>query len=143
MSEQARTLMDLPNLDYAYLARYAEVVGGMLNAQGASFTQVDVDALPAMFPLSVAGRVRLDQNCPPVPMRIELSGPSPDTPVIATDLIIDPAGEFAYQGRVGVLFALSVHCLLLESGLHTVAITLGDKRVRELMFTVAVSGGGL
>lgn len=134
--------MDLPDLDYAYLARHAEVDRGLLNASGASFTRVQVERLPVIFPLSVAGRVRLDVECQAVPMRVAVSGPGLPTPEVAADLLVDPTGEFVYEGRVGVLFAVTMNTLLAETGLHQVTITLDGEVARRLMFSVDMSGKG-
>ncbi|HTL42041.1 MAG TPA: hypothetical protein VL294_11270, partial [Pseudolysinimonas sp.] len=48
----------MAQLDYAFLADYAQIEGGKLSALGASFTHAQATANDSLWITSIAGRVR-------------------------------------------------------------------------------------
>ncbi len=127
--------MDLPNLDYAFLAEYAKVEpSGVLNAVGASFTVLSVVQFPAAHLLSVAGRVRMAEGGVPFPLTISFEGPAPEESVISLEMMVAHGTETAYEGRVGVLFAATTLVPVVRAGLHHVRISIQNQVVRELAF---------
>lgn len=125
----------MAELDYAFLADFAAVQDGKLTAVGASYTRVVATDLPMMHNLFVAGRVRVPTGVTSVPMTLQLHGPDDALDVsMAGALTVDP-DAFSYQGRVGVLFAITVSMPLLAPGLHTVDLIIDGVQARHLAFT--------
>lgn len=133
---------ELPSLDYAYLAEFAQVQpNGTLTAVGASFTHIAVGEVPTSRLVSVAGRVRVAEHSGPITLNIVIAGPGPNAPVISVEMLAAHGPERAYRGRAGVLFALTTAVPIVSEGLHTVTLSLEGKVVRLLAFEAEVVRG--
>lgn len=126
---------ELPSLDYAFLADYAAVQPqGTLTVVGASFTFMQVERFPLARQLGIAGRLRVAEGADPVAMTITFRGPGDDAPELAVEMLATHGPERAYEGRVGILFAVNTAVPILEPGLHRFTIQLDGKAVRVLAF---------
>jgi hypothetical protein len=122
-------------LDYAYIADHAQISEGKITAVGASFTQVIVEQFPAVIPLSVAGRVRASHGTTEIPISINIH-PEDMEFDLHFDGKLDASNSLAYEGKVGVLFAMGTQVPLSGPGLIEVIIKSGDNFVRRLAFSV-------
>lgn len=126
---------ELPSLDYAFLADFARVdPNGTLTVVGASFTMLQVEALPVGHLFSIAGRVRIADGSGPVALTAEVAGPEGSPRIgVQTEL---RQGDHAvvYQGRVGVVFCLTTIYPIGREGLYTVTLSLEGRPVRHLAF---------
>lgn len=128
----------MASLDYAFLADYAKVEpSGTLTAIGASFTYIDVSAVPAARMIAVAGRVRAKDD-ELVELDLRISGPGEGITIgAAMTLEPGPQARPYGEGRLGHLFAVNVQLPLPSEGLYTAEIKVGDE-VRRLAFEVVV-----
>lgn len=128
-----------PDLDYAFLAEFASIAEGKLMVVGGSFTHVTVPNLNRGHLLAVAGRVRAEQDTPPIKLGIEFEAPAGGGFKISSesDILPGPASR-PYNGKVGILFTLSTVIPLPIEGLYTVNLSLNGDHVRRLAFDVEV-----
>ncbi len=128
--------MDRPELDYAYLADFAQIQDGKLTAVGASFTHVTAVALPAVHMVYVAGRVRCPEHFAGIDMRIEVVPPSGEYKIVG-DVRIEHHGNVRpYDGKMGLLFAVGLSVPVSATGLYEILIDVEGQRVRRLAFDV-------
>ncbi|ROP61327.1 DUF6941 family protein [Curtobacterium sp. PhB115] len=133
----------MAELDYAFLADFAQVENGRLMVIGGSYTHATLEgrALPANWITSVAGRVRMREGDGPVEMSV-LLGPDDGayeiafSSVLTTDQGARPYGD----GKVGVLFAATLTIPILSAGTYTCHVRLDDVEVRTLRFEAEVLG---
>lgn len=132
------------DLDYAYLARYAEVRDGALTAVSASYTHLRVPSFPVEHFLHVAGRIRCSPSAD-VALSISVRAPN-DVYQFEADhpLEAQSYGGEAYgtPPRVGLLFALGGPIPLLAEGDYTVSVKLDGQLCRELVFNVSSEAAG-
>lgn len=129
--------MNLPNLDYAFLADFAKVdASGKLTSVGASFTHLTAATLPTSQIMSVAGRVRVAEESGPLPLLVRFIGPDDSSPTIEATMSLARGSARPYEGRVGVLFTMTTLLPLSSEGLHEVHILLNGEEVRRLAFFV-------
>lgn len=122
-----------PELDYAYLADFAQVSDGKITSVGASFTHVRTIQFPTAFPLSVAGRIRVPKTVETVALSIDISPESGDYN-IHFDGLLETKEARPYGDKVGLLFAFSTQALLPAAGLYLVKISIEGVLVRTLKF---------
>lgn len=129
--------MVLPELDYAFLAEFARVdESGTLTSIGASFTRLQIDpANPARL-LSTAGRVRMAEDSDPVRMTLSFEGPGNTVRIQMDFELTRSPTAVPYDGKVGVVFALTSVFPLPAPGLYTVRLLMAEKVVRRLAFEV-------
>ena len=132
--------MTLPELDYAYLADFAQVSDGKLTAVGASFTHMLVVALGEPKPLFLAGRIRVAENSEPLEVGIKVSGPDNTFTIEASFVMGAGPNQLAYDGKVGLLFAAGMTVPLVAEGLYEVILSVQHAPVRRLAFSVNVQG---
>jgi hypothetical protein len=122
-------------LDYAFLAEFAQITDGKLTAVNASFVDVKTP-LPAMFQFAVAGRVRAPADVQSAELVITLINPD-DSNTFALNAELFTAGHTVYAGRVGMLFALRMAIPISMHGLYRVRIDLDGEEARRLAFEAA------
>jgi len=123
-------------LDYAFVADFAQVVDNKLTVVGASYTFIHAAVLPSPHMLSIAGRLRAAEGTTSVPMKIEVVPPT-NAYSIGIDLDLAVADHVRpYAGKVGVLFAITVQVPLVAPGLYEVLIDVEGERGRRLAFEV-------
>lgn len=131
----------MAELDYAYLAEFAQIADGKINALGASFTHVTPPTLPIGLNVTVAGRVRALEDEPPVTLTLHIKPPDESYDIrFGSQLHRTPAAR-PYRGRVGLLFTLSFTMPVPLAGLYTFDLLLDDVHVRRLAFDVAAPEG--
>jgi len=128
----------MTELDYAYLADYAVVQEGRLTAVGASFTHVNATALPAMFSLSIAGRIRAPQDVTEAHMTVTIDAPE-SAYQVRGEIQLTPGEAFRPygEGKIGILFAATTTIPLPTAGLYVVNLDLEGQHVRRLAFDVS------
>jgi hypothetical protein len=119
-------------LDYAYLAEYAQITDGKLTAVNASFIHAKI-AVPTLFPFAIAGRVRAPADAGDVHLAIRFVPPGPNI-AITWQLGLNTKGHPVYDGKVGILFAVRATTTLAAHGLYQVFIDVDDKEARRLAF---------
>lgn len=125
----------MTDLDYAFLAEYAKVSEGLLTSVGASYTRVQVPALGGPFNLVVAGRLRGQEGESPL-LGVQVEAPD-DRYQVGLNAQLSSAGARSYgDGRVGILFALTLPIPLVSFGVYTVSLRLYDVECRVLKFEV-------
>lgn len=127
----------MAQLDYAFVADFAQVVEGKLSAIGASFTHVKVDSLEGAFVFSTAGRVRLLETEPDPELSIRWSAPGGGIEVSTSTQLKRTNDSRPYDGKVGVLFSIGM-MIPISEGLHEVFIAIDGDEVRRLAFDMAV-----
>lgn len=133
------TLRVMAELDYAFLAEYAAVLDGKLTAVGASYTHLTATSLPIQHVLYVAGRIRLtlgEEDSVALGVKVR----APDdmfTLSLEGELSHDDAAR-PYDGKVGMLWAVSVPMPLPKEGLYEVLVEVNGEQARRLAFDVAV-----
>lgn len=131
--------MSEPELDYAFLAEFAKVEANKLTAIGASYTFVHTPNLPAFHMLSVAGRVRVNADTDPVQVAFSVVPPGKEYE-LDLGIELSPGSEARpYNGKLGLVFAVSLQMPLPGEGLYEVVITIDGKPARRLAFEVALS----
>lgn len=132
----------MAELDYAYLADYAQIDSGKISALGASYTHATVPSLPATWMTSVVGRIRVAEDEDPVGLRLEMTPPE-DNYLMRFETEIARAEDMRpYRGRVGLLFTVTTQIPLTLEGLYSFDIYVNDQLVRTLAFEVEVVGEG-
>ncbi len=121
----------MAELDYAYLAEFAQIIDGKLTAVNASFLDVKTP-VPAHFQFAVAGRVRTSADTEQVRLAVKLV--STDSATFVWNAELSPEGLPVYDGKVGILFAVRVGIPLTKHGLFVVTIDVDDEEVRRLAF---------
>lgn len=119
-------------LDYAYLAEYAQITDGKLTSVNASFIHVKTP-VPVLLPFAVAGRVRAPADAGHVHLTIRFVAPDPDV-AITWRLGLNTEGHPVYDGKVGILFAVRATTTLVAHGLYQVFIDIDDQEARRLAF---------
>jgi hypothetical protein len=122
-------------LDYAYLADYAQVSNGKISSIGASFTHVKSIQIPSLLAFSIAGRVRVSEDIQSVAMSLVVSSKASDLRLNFEGTLIQQDSR-PYQGKVGLLFSFTTQIPLMAKGLYEVQIFLEGKEVRRLAFDV-------
>lgn len=125
-------------LDYAYLADYAQIENGKISALGASYTHAYVPSLPSGWLTTVVGRVRAAADADNVALRIEIRPPDGSFEVNYEGEIPRPPHTRPYGGRIGLLFTVTSQFPLMSEGLYTVNVFLNGAHVRRLAFEVEV-----
>lgn len=128
----------MAELDYAYLADYAQIENGKVSALGASYTHAIVPALPTAWSTTVVGRVRVLQGAEPAMLRIQINPPDDSFELQYEGLLEQQPGFRPYRGRVGLLFTVTAQVPLPAVGLYRFNVWLDDQHVRELAFDVAL-----
>lgn len=131
-------LTSMAELDYAYLADYAQIEGGKISSLGASYTHAAVPVMPSAWMTSVVGRVRADDDCAPVPIRIEVTSPDNGYKVAFEDELPRTADVRPYRGRVGLLFTITAQLPLVTPGLYTFDIYVDGEHARRLAFEAEI-----
>lgn len=131
----------MPELDYAFLADFAQVENGRLTSVGASYTHVTVPDLNTGWITAIAGRVKTTVDAPPVALRIEV-GPASGAFRFNFDSQLRPGVDVRpYDGgKVGILFSALMTLPLITEGLYVAKIHLDEALVRTLAFEVEVEG---
>lgn len=131
----------MADLDYAFLADFAQVENGRLMVIGGSYTHATLrdQPLPASWITSVAGRVRMREGDGPVDLGIEL-GPDDGGYLINLGHVLTPdqAARPYADGKVGVLFAATLSIPILNAGTYTCRVSLDGEHVRTLRFEAEV-----
>lgn len=126
----------MAELDYAYLADYAQIDGGKISSLGGSYTHAIVPDLPTLWMTSVVGRIRVSEDEVPPVVRIEISPPD-DTYRMRFESEIPRSPEIRpYRGRVGILFTVTTQLSVGAAGLFTFDIFINDVHARTLAFEV-------
>ncbi|NKR11238.1 MULTISPECIES: hypothetical protein [Paenarthrobacter] len=128
--------MDKPELDYAYLAEFAQVSENRLTVVGASFTHVTAMMLPAPHNFYVAGRIRCPEDVAGVDLRIEVVPPNEEYQIVGDLRIEHQGGVRPYNGKVGLLFAVGMSVPIPTVGLYEILIDVEGERARRLAFDV-------
>lgn len=126
----------MAELDYAFIAEYASVEAGKLTAVGASYTTVKVESFPAMHLLSIAGRVRATEGTEGIHLRVSVNPPAPGVEIVADGLLAPNESTTVYDGKIGIIFAISTMVQLAAVGLVEVQIEVDGQHVRRLAFEV-------
>jgi hypothetical protein len=120
-------------LDYAYLAEYAQITNGNLTAVNASFINIKTPA-PSVFTLAIAGRVRAPADAGDVRLDITFAVPSENGPTITWQLNVSTEGNPVYDNKVGILFAVRAAVPIPTHGLYVFTIDVDGKKARTLAF---------
>jgi hypothetical protein len=120
-------------LDYAFLAEYAQITDGNLTAVNASFINVKT-SVPSMFSLAVAGRVRAPADADEVGLTITFAAPGGSGPNITWQLNLPTEGNPVYDNKVGILFTVRAAVPIPTHGLYVFTIELDGQEVRTLAF---------
>ncbi|GAA3305402.1 DUF6941 family protein [Glutamicibacter nicotianae] len=133
--------METAELDYAFLADFAQVSDNKLTTVGASYTHVYTSSVPGGHLLYIAGRIRCPENLQEVPLKIVASPPNKEFE-IAGELTLGHQGEIRpYDGKVGLLFSMGINLPLPSEGLYEINLFLEDRLVRRLAFSVELRRG--
>ncbi|TDW69195.1 hypothetical protein EDF51_106179 [Curtobacterium sp. PhB25] len=129
----------MAELDYAFLADYAQVEGGKLSALGASYTHASVPSATSMWMTSIAGRVKTSVDADPVELEIQITAPEGAFEISQNaTLEVGPGARPYADGRVGLLFASTVALPVFGAGLYEVTLKLDGEFVRRLAFDMSV-----
>jgi hypothetical protein len=120
-------------LDYAFLAEYAQITNGNLTAVNASFINIKT-AVPTAVPLAIAGRVRAPADAGEIKMNITFTTPSDNGPTISFQLNLNTEGNPVYDNKVGILFAMRSAVPVPTHGLYLFTIDIDGEKVRTLAF---------
>ncbi len=123
----------MAELDYAFLAEYAQITDGNLTVVNASFIYVKVP-VPTVFQLAVAGRVRAPADAGEVKVDIQFEGPEENAPTVKFQLNLSTEGNPVYNNKVGILFAVRAGVFLNTHGLYVATIDVDGKKARTLAF---------
>ncbi|MEJ1087002.1 hypothetical protein WDU99_01580 [Microbacterium sp. Mu-80] len=129
----------MAELDYAYLADYAQIEGGKISALGASYTHATVPAFPILWLTSIVGRVRVDEGEDPVSVRIEVLSPGDSVRVNFESVLEQTPDVRPYRGKVGLLFAATLQMPVATNGLCTFDIYLNGEHARRLAFEIELA----
>ena len=128
----------MAELDYAYLADYAQIENGKISALGASYTHAVLKSLPGGWMTTAVGRVRSDDGSDPVQITVEVIPPDGSFELRYDGVLEQQPGFRAYRGKVGLLFTVTMQMPITSEGLYQVHISLDGVLVRELAFDVEV-----
>lgn len=128
----------MAELDYAYLADYAQIENGKISALGASYTHAVLGALPGAWMTTAVGRVRADEGTDPVQLTLHLTPPDGSFEIHYEGLLEQQPGFRAYRGKIGLLFTVTMQMPVTSEGLYTLDIALDGVQVRRLAFDVEV-----
>jgi hypothetical protein len=120
-------------LDYAYLAEYAQITNGNLTAVNASFINIKTP-VPSVFTLAIAGRVRAPADASDVRLDVTFSTPSENGPTITWQLNLNTEGNPVYGNKVGILFAVRSAVPIPTHGLYVFTIDIDGEKARTLAF---------
>jgi hypothetical protein len=120
-------------LDYAYLAEFAQITNGNLTTVNASFVNIKTP-VPSVFNLAVAGRVRAPADAGDVGLEIMFAAPGENAPTITFQLNLNTEGNIVYDNKVGILFAVRAGVPIPTHGLYVVTIKIDGKKARTLAF---------
>lgn len=123
----------MAELDYAYLAEYAQITNGNLTAVNASFVHMRTP-IPSLLNLAVAGRVRAPADAGDVTVDLGFQAPNEDAPAMTLQMNLNTEGNPVYNNKVGILFAARVGLLVAVHGLYAVKIHIDGEEVRTLAF---------
>jgi hypothetical protein len=126
----------MAELDYAFIAEFAKVENGKLTAVGASYIDVRPGILPTQQLLAVAGRVRAPEDVEVIGLRIRINPPGNAMNIIVTGELRPGPETVRYDGKLGVLFALSAPVTLTTEGLCEIFIDVDEVEQRRLAFRV-------
>ena len=121
----------MAELDYAYLAEFAQIIDSKLTAVNASFIDVKT-AVPGHFQFAVAGRVRAPADTDLVRLAVKLV--STDNATFVWNAELTTEGLPVYDGKVGILFAVRLGIPITKHGLFVVTIDVDDEEARRLAF---------
>lgn len=123
----------MAELDYAYLAEFAQITNGNLTAVNASFIDIKTP-VPSVFPLAVAGRVRAPADVDEVRLTIKFAPPGENGPNITWQLTLATKGNPVYNNKVGILFAVRAAVPIPTHGLYVFTIEIDGTKARTLAF---------
>lgn len=127
----------MAELDYAFIAEFAKVENGKLTAVGASYIDVQPSMLPVTQSLSIAGRVRAPEETKAINLTIRVKPPGDNAGQMTFDWLMQPGPETPrYDGKMGVLFAISFPLTLSAEGLCEIFIDIDKVQQRRLAFRV-------
>jgi hypothetical protein len=126
----------MAELDYAYLADYAQIENGKISALGASYTHAHVQSLPVTWMTTVVGRIRATEGEGPVPISIKITPPNDAFEINVAGALQPGPGVRPYAGKVGLLFTFTAQMPLTVEGLYEVLIFINEEQVRRLAFSV-------
>lgn len=122
----------MAELDYAFLAEFAQIIDGKLTAVNASFIDVKT-TVPALFQLAVAGRVSAPADVDQVRLAVKLASPDKTT-TFTWNADLSTKGLPVYDDKVGILFAVRLGLPINTHGLFTVTIDIDEQEARRLAF---------
>lgn len=125
-------------LDYAYLAEFAQVSDGKITAVGASFTHVSASVFPLHFAVSVAGRIRVSNETESVALSVAVAPESGEYKV-DFDGLLSTGGSRHYGEKIGILFALTTQVFVPRPGVFEFLISLEGAAARKLKFQVELN----
>ena len=133
-----RYALTMAELDYAFLADFAQVEGGKLSAIGASYTHASVDSLDGQWITTIAGRVRTTIDAPSSELAIRIVVPELYELAYTDELKVDQNARPYGDGAVGILFAATVALPIIAGGLYEVFISIDGVECRRLAFDMSV-----
>jgi hypothetical protein len=123
----------MAELDYAFLAEFAQITNGNLTAVNASFIDIKTP-VPSVFLLAVAGRVRAPADVDEVNVTITFTPPGESGPNIIWQLNLAAKGNPVYDNKVGILFTVRAAVPIPTHGLYLFTIEIDGEEVRTLRF---------
>ncbi|MGW5456233.1 DUF6941 family protein [Nocardia sp. NPDC003979] len=126
----------MAELDYAFIAEYATAENGKLTVVGASYISVEAATFPAVHLLSVAGRVRAPEGTEAVELGFTVTSPAPSVPITASGVLTPDETTAVYDGKIGIVFAMSTMIQVTAPGLVEVDIEVDGAAARHLAFEV-------
>lgn len=132
--------MEKPELDYAFLADYAQVQNDKLTVVGASFTQMFTPSFPADLNFFIAGRIRVpeQEHFFELDLRVQMpnvAGEDPFTITMNGHNMADPNAH-RYDGKYGMLFTAGISAPAFTEGLVEVLVDINGEQVRRLAFDI-------
>jgi hypothetical protein len=123
----------MAELDYAFLAEFAQITNGNLTAVNASFIDIKTP-VPSVFPLAVAGRVRAPADADEVRVTITFATSDENGPNITWQLNLRTEGHPVYDNKVGILFTVRSAVPIPTHGLYLFTIEIDGEVARTLRF---------
>jgi hypothetical protein len=128
----------MAELDYAYLADYAQIEGGKISALGASYTHARVAEVPSGWMTTVVGRIRAREDEGPINLSIKIVPPNGEYDMEVAGAIEAGKDVRPYDGKVGLLFTFMAQMPILSEGLYQVLVFVEGEQVRRLAFDVEI-----